>query len=102
MTSTVSSASACHPYPDGPEPRDADAPVYASSGRRQPEPALHRRFVASVTGGLDGAVRVAIMLRGRNYQVRDLIFDVREGTALSEIRATVLLTAAEADLLVKR
>ncbi len=79
MTSAVSSTSAC-----------------------PPEPALHRRFVACVSGGLDGAIRVAMMLRGRNYRVRDLTFNVRDGAALSEIRATVFLTPAEAELLVKR
>lgn len=102
MTSTVSSTSACHPHADGPKPRDEDVPVDASARQHQPEPSLHRGFVASIADGLDGAVRVAMMLRGRNYQVRDLTFDIREGALLSEIRATVLLTAAEADLLVKR
>ena len=67
----------------------------------QPELPADCKFVTHVTGGLDGAVRVAMMLRGRNYQVRDLDIDVREG-ALSEIRATVVVTVAEAELLLRR
>lgn len=109
MTSVVSSTSACHPYSagpephgDGPEPRDAAVSPDVSSRHDQPELALHRRFVARVTGGLDGAVRVAMLLRGRNYRVRDLTVDVRQEDVLSEIRVTVLLTGVEADLLVKR
>ena len=102
MTPTVPSTSACPPHSDGSEPRGTDEPVDTPSRRHQSEPALHRGFAATVAGGLDGAVRVAIMLRGRNYQVRDFTFAVPEGTVLSEIRATVLLTASEADLLVKR
>ena len=71
---------------------------------KQDLPALpvERTFVTHVTGGLDGAVRVAMMLRGRNYQVRDLAIDVREGVVFSEVRATVAVTAAEAELLLKR
>lgn len=101
MASTVFSTSACRPHSDEPKPND-DAPVDAPARHLRPEPSLHRRFVASISGGLDGAVRVAMMLRGRNYQVRDLTVDIHEGVELSEIRATILLTAAEADLLVKR
>jgi hypothetical protein len=71
---------------------------------KQDQPALpvEREFITHVTGGLDGAVRVAMMLRGRNYQVRDLAIDVREGVLFSEVRATVAVTAAEAELLLKR
>ena len=71
---------------------------------KQDLPALpvERTFITQVTGGLDGAVRVAMMLRGRNYQVRDLAIDVREGVVFSEVRATVAVTAAEAELLLKR
>jgi hypothetical protein len=58
--------------------------------------------VIHVTSGLDGVVRVATMLRGRRYRVRDLAVDVREGVLVSEVRATVLLTAAETGLLLER
>jgi hypothetical protein len=102
MTSTVLSTSACHPHSDGPKPPNDHVPVDASARQLRPEPSLHRGFVASISGGLDGAVRVAMMLRGRNYQVRDLTFDIHEGAVLSEIRATILLTAEESDLLIKR
>ena len=70
----------------------------------QHQPALpgEHKFITHVTGGLDGAVRVAMMLRGRNYQVRDLAIDVGEGAVFSEVRATVVATAAESELLLKR
>jgi hypothetical protein len=70
--------------------------------QQQPEPPADYKFVTHVTGGLDGAVRVAMMLRGRNYRVRDLAIDVREAVVVSEVRATVFVTAAEAELLLKR
>ena len=70
--------------------------------QHQPALPVERTFITHVTGGLDGAVRVALMLRGRNYQVRDLAIDVREGVVFSEVRATVAVTAAEAELLLKR
>ena len=71
---------------------------------KQHQPALsaERTFITQVTGGLDGAVRVAMLLRGRNYRVRDLAIDVREGVVFSEVRATVAVTAAEAELLLQR
>jgi hypothetical protein len=70
----------------------------------QHQPALtgERTFITHVTGGLDGAVRVAMLLRGRNYRVRDLAIDVREGVVFSEVRATVAVTVAEAELLLQR
>jgi len=70
--------------------------------QHQPELPADCTFVTHVTGGLDGAVRVAMMLRGRSYRVRDLAIDVREGVAVSEVRATVFVTAAESELLLKR
>ena len=42
------------------------------------------------------------MLRGRNYRVRDLTIDVREEVAVSEVSVTVVVTATEAELLLKR
>ena len=62
----------------------------------------HRAVIILVTDGLDGVLRVAMMLRGRGYRVRDLAVDVREGVVVSEIRATVVLTAPENDLLLER
>jgi hypothetical protein len=70
--------------------------------QHQPALPVEREFITHVTGGLDGAVRVAMLLRGRNYRVRDLAIDVREGVVFSEVRATVVVTAAEAELLLKR
>ena len=71
---------------------------------KQHQPALpvERTFTTHVTSGLDGAVRVAMLLRGRNYRVRDFAIDVREGVVFSEVRATVAVTAAEAELLLQR
>jgi len=70
--------------------------------QHQPALPVEREFITHVTGGLDGAVRVAMLLRGRNYRVRDLAIDVREGVVFSEVRATVAVTAAEAELLLQR
>jgi hypothetical protein len=63
---------------------------------------MHRSVIVHVTGGLDGVVRIAMMLRGRRYRVRDLAVDLREGVVVSEMRATVVLTASETALLLER
>lgn len=55
-----------------------------------------------VTGGLDGALRVVAMLRGRRYRVRDLSVDVREGVVESRITCTIVLTTNETTLLLER
>ncbi len=57
---------------------------------------------AQMTGGLHEALRVAMMLRGRNYQVRELNVEVQDGGAGSCLRAAVALTAREAALLRER
>ena len=44
----------------------------AQTKHHQPELPVDRTLITRVAGGLDGAVRVATMLRGRNYRVRDL------------------------------
>jgi hypothetical protein len=61
-----------------------------------------RSVTAHVTGGLDGALRVVTMLRGRDYRVRDLVLNVREGVVESLLTCTVVLTSADLDLLVAR
>jgi hypothetical protein len=62
----------------------------------------HRSVTAEVAGGLDGALRVVTMLRGRAYRVRDLRLDVGEDAAVSRVRCTAVLTPAELDLLLAR
>jgi hypothetical protein len=62
----------------------------------------YRTLVVRMTAGLDGVVRVVTMLRGRRYRVRHLTVDVHEGASEGELRATVLLTDAEVDLLEER
>ena len=57
---------------------------------------------AYVIDGLDGVLRVVTLLRGRGYRVRDLTVDVREGVVESRVSCTVVLTAADAHLLVLR
>lgn len=84
---TTASTSACRPavHPDAaPDP-----------GR-----ATDRTVVARVADGFDGALRVATMLRGRRYEVRDFATTVHDG--LGEVRLTVVATAAEVDLLRRR
>ena len=73
----------------------------AQTKHHQPELPVDRTLITRVAGGLDGAVRVAMMLRGRNYRVRDLTIDVRE-EVVSEVSVTVVVTATEAELLLKR
>jgi hypothetical protein len=68
-----------------PLPTPADRPLYCS-------------VTAAVTGGLDGALRVMTLLRGRRYRVRDLGVHVDEG----RVTCTVLLTPADLDLLLAR
>ena len=74
----------------------------AQTKHHQPELPVDRTLITRVAGGLDGAVRVAMMLRGRNYRVRDLTVDVREEVVVSEVSVTVVVTATEAELLLKR
>ena len=74
----------------------------AQTKLHQPELPVDRTLITHVTGGLDGAVRVAMMLRGRSYRVRDLTIDVREEAVVSEVSVTVVVTATEADLLLRR
>jgi hypothetical protein len=63
---------------------------------------VHRAVTAYVIDGLDGVLRVVTLLRGRGYRVRDLTVDVREGVVESRVSCTVVLTAADAHLLVLR
>jgi hypothetical protein len=79
------------PAPPSPVDRAADLPAV---------PPPHRSVAAHVTGGLDGALRVITLLRGRQYRVRDLHVDVRDGA--SRVTCTVVLTATDLDLLVAR
>jgi hypothetical protein len=58
------------------------------------------RVIVDATDGLDGLIRVAMMLRARRYRVRNLNF--HEGVMAGEVRATVLTTASEAELLLRR
>jgi hypothetical protein len=84
-----------------PNPRVAASP-HADQEVRPTAFPMHRTVIILVTGGLDDVMRVAMMLRGRRYRVRDLAVVVREGVVVSEIRATVVLTASETDLLLER
>lgn len=65
-----------------------------------PRRVTDRTVVVRVADGFDGAVRVATMLRGRRYEVRDFAATVHDG--LGEVRVTVAATAAEAELLRRR
>jgi hypothetical protein len=58
------------------------------------------RVIVDATDGLDGLMRVAMMLRARRYRVRNLNF--HEGVVAGEVRATVLVTASEVELLLSR
>jgi hypothetical protein len=89
--------------PTPPQPvRSTDLVPLAPGATAGHGPVVHRRVAVRVADGLDGVLRVASVLRGRRYRVRDLALDVREGVVVSEVRATVLLTAPETDLLLER
>ncbi|WP_156960450.1 hypothetical protein [Amycolatopsis taiwanensis] len=61
-----------------------------------------RTFVAHVTDHLDGAARVLTLVRGRRYPVRSFAVDICSEATVSEVRLTVVLTAPDAELLVRR
>lgn len=61
-----------------------------------------RRLTTHVTGGLDGALRVAGVLRSRGYRVLELSILVQEDDVESEVVCTVLVTNREVDLLLER
>ncbi len=62
----------------------------------------HRPITVYVTGGLREALRVAMLLHSRNYRVRALTMDIREGVVESVVKCTVSLTTAGTDLLLAR
>ncbi|MEV4314973.1 hypothetical protein [Actinocrispum sp. NPDC049592] len=62
----------------------------------------HRPITVYVTGGLREALRVAMLLHSRNYRVRALSLDIREGVVESTVKCTVSLTMAETALLLAR
>ncbi len=78
----------------------------SSSGpRRSAVPSdvpVPRAVTAHVTDGLDGVLRVVMVVRGRRYRVRDLSVDVRDGVVESRVRCTLVLPAGELDLLLSR
>lgn len=55
-----------------------------------------------VANGFDGALRVAQLLRGRRYRVRDLAIEVRDGDASAALQVTVVLAAVQRELLLER
>jgi hypothetical protein len=91
MQPTSFAPTASQPRPSRPaaSPRSADHPTY-------------RCVTTHVTDGLDGVLRVMIVLRGRQYRLRDLSINVQEGVVASTVSATVLLGAEEHGLLLNR
>jgi hypothetical protein len=77
------------------------APLVLPTGRDAADVPAPRSLTAHVTGGLDGALRVLAMLRGRAYRVRDLDLEVREAGP-SRVTCTVVVTAPDLDLLLAR
>jgi hypothetical protein len=45
-------------------------------GSVNPGQRVHRGLTAYVTGGIDGVMRVGMMMRGRGYRVRDFSVDI--------------------------
>lgn len=60
------------------------------------------RIVVRVSGGFDGALRVATVLRSRAYRVRHLSAEVPTEGAESRVGCTVALTSAAVPLLLER
>ncbi len=79
--------------------RGADpAPVRPAPAPVAPDVPAPRSVTARVTGGLDGALRVVMMLRGRRYGLRDLGLDVRDDGEC-RVACTVVATATDVELL---
>lgn len=66
------------------------------------EEAAHRSVTVGVTGGLDGVVRIAMMLRGRRYEVHAFAAQIDDDVLGSEVRFIVVLTGQEMSLLLDR
>lgn len=93
------------PVESDPVPR-ATARGTATGGHDEPAPSAefprHRSVTVHLVDGLDGVLKVAMMLRGRRYRVRDLSVDVREGVVESVFTCTIALSAADTALLLER
>ncbi|RZQ61464.1 hypothetical protein [Amycolatopsis suaedae] len=74
----------------------------ASTVSKTPEFPSYRSMTTHVVGGLAGVLRVVSLLHSRRYAVRNLGVSVREGVVESRVDCTVLLTEAEAVLLLDR
>jgi len=61
-----------------------------------------RSVTVLVAGGLDGALRVAMLLRSRGYRVPALSIAAPEATAPSRVTCTVVVTDAQLRLLLAR
>jgi hypothetical protein len=75
----------------------------------QPAPAVgpcdsraYRKIVVHLTDGVDGVLRVMVLLRQRTYRLRDVAVEVREGVAESRLQCTVLLAGSEVEFLLER
>ncbi|MDT7616343.1 MAG: hypothetical protein QOC85_1030 [Streptomyces sp.] len=62
----------------------------------------HRCYTAHVTGGIDGVLRVAMIIRNRGYRLRDFSVDVHEGVLETPVRLTAMVTPDEGRLLLAR
>lgn len=63
---------------------------------------VRRRVATHITGGLDGVLRIAGMLRTRGYRVLDLEISICDGVVESSVVCTVLIGTHEIDLLLER
>jgi hypothetical protein len=77
-------------------------PTRQSANLRPADHPTYLCVTTHVTDGLDGVMRVISLLRGRQYRLRDLSINVREGVVASTVSATVLLGAQEHTLLLNR
>jgi hypothetical protein len=88
--------------PLSPPPATARRTELDDEPARSAEFPRHRAITAHVTDGLDGVLKVAMMLRGRGYRVRDLSVDVREGVVESVFTCTIALSTSDTALLLER
>jgi hypothetical protein len=93
------------PVESDPVPR-ATAHGTVSGARDESAPSAefprHRSVTVHLVDGLDGVVKVAVMLRGRGYRVRDLSVDIHEGVVESVFTCTIALSATDTELLLER
>lgn len=72
---------------------------YRPVQRTRPPVLVRRRIATHFTGGVEGMLNLADMLRERGYKVHDLSVDIRDGVRESSMVCTVMVTNNDVDQL---